>query len=81
MVQNVAQVALEAGNSPSIIFRNYRELVTPGDAKEWFELAPNEADREKAQKIQGATPIVPVKRMKIQREPDNVVPMSVSSAA
>jgi len=26
-VQNVAQVALEAGNSPKVIFSNYRELV------------------------------------------------------
>lgn len=38
--QNVAQVALEAGNSPQIIFRNYRELVTPAAAKEWFEIKP-----------------------------------------
>lgn len=76
VVQNVAQVALEAGNSPSIIFRNYRELVTPGDAKEWFDLAPNEADREKAQKIQGIAPMIPIKRMK--RPPENVIPMPMA---
>jgi integrase len=35
-VQNVHQVALEAGNSPQIIFSNYRELVRPADAKKWF---------------------------------------------
>ena len=31
--QNVAQVALEAGNSPAIIFAHYRELVRPAEAK------------------------------------------------
>jgi hypothetical protein len=36
----VAQVALEAGNSPQIIFSNYRELVKPADAVKWFGLVP-----------------------------------------
>ena len=39
-VQNVAQVALEAGNSPQMIFRHYRELVRPADAVKWFAIAP-----------------------------------------
>jgi integrase len=39
-VQNVAQVALEAGNSPKIIFANYRELVKPTDAVKWFDIQP-----------------------------------------
>lgn len=39
-IQNVAQVALEAGNSPQMIFRHYRELVRPAEAKTWFALAP-----------------------------------------
>lgn len=39
-VQNVAQVALEAGNSPQMIFQHYRELVRPAVAKEWFEIKP-----------------------------------------
>jgi hypothetical protein len=30
------QVALEAGNSPAIIFRHYRELTTEETAREWF---------------------------------------------
>jgi integrase len=38
--QNVAQVALEAGNSPQMIFQHYRELVTPAEAKEWFAIMP-----------------------------------------
>jgi integrase len=44
-IQNVQQVALEAGNSPQIIFSNYRELVRPADAQKWFSIVPaQEAD-------------------------------------
>jgi integrase len=39
-IQNVAQVALEAGNSPQIIFSNYRELVKAEAAKKWFSIVP-----------------------------------------
>lgn len=38
--QNVAQVALEAGNSPRVVFSNYRELVRPADAMKWFAIEP-----------------------------------------
>jgi integrase len=38
--QNAAQVALEAGNSPAVVFRHYRELVKPTAAKAWFAIAP-----------------------------------------
>lgn len=38
--QNVAQVALEAGNSPQMIFKHYRELVRPVEATTWFALTP-----------------------------------------
>lgn len=38
--QDVAQVALEAGNSPQIIFQHYRELVRLKEAKEWFAIVP-----------------------------------------
>ncbi|HZL13175.1 MAG TPA: tyrosine-type recombinase/integrase [Verrucomicrobiae bacterium] len=41
--QNVAQVALEAGNSPAMIFGHYRELVTADDAKAWFAIEPKAA--------------------------------------
>ena len=40
VTQNVAQVALEAGNSPQMIFSNYRELVTPKAAEAWFQITP-----------------------------------------
>ena len=39
-IQNAAQVALEAGNSPAVVFRHYRELVQPSDAQAWFAVTP-----------------------------------------
>ena len=39
-VKDAARVALEMGNSPSMLFRNYRELVTEQQAQEWFALTP-----------------------------------------
>lgn len=39
-IQNVDKVALEAGNSPQMVFRNYRELVTLQEAEEWFSVMP-----------------------------------------
>jgi len=39
-IQNVAQVALEAGNSAATIHKHYRELVTKGDAVAWFSIVP-----------------------------------------
>jgi hypothetical protein len=44
LVKNVNQVALEAGNSPQVIFSNYRELVTPQDAKAWFAITPGRGE-------------------------------------
>jgi integrase len=38
IVKDAAKVALEAGNSPDIIFKHYRELVTEQEAKEWFAI-------------------------------------------
>ena len=37
---NVANVSLEAGNSPQMIFQHYRELVQPDAAKAWFAIMP-----------------------------------------
>ena len=39
-VQDVARVALEAGNSPQIIFKHYRELATEAQGKTWFSIVP-----------------------------------------
>ncbi|HAO79446.1 MAG TPA: hypothetical protein DCQ92_10815 [Verrucomicrobia subdivision 3 bacterium] len=38
--QDVAKVSLEAGNSPQMIFKHYRELVRPADAVKWFAIGP-----------------------------------------
>ncbi len=38
--QSAAQVSLEMGNSPQVVFRHYRELVKPADAQAWFGVAP-----------------------------------------
>ena len=42
VVQDASQVALEAGNSPAIIAKHYRELVTGQDADQWFSIEPPE---------------------------------------
>ena len=42
-IQDVNRMALEAGNSPRMIFRHYRELATPEQAKTWFAIAPETA--------------------------------------
>jgi hypothetical protein len=34
--------ALEAGNSPSIIFKHYRELATEDLADQWFGILPKD---------------------------------------
>jgi len=39
-IQNAVQVALEAGNSPAMVFKHYRELVKPSEAKAWFAIVP-----------------------------------------
>jgi integrase len=44
-IQDVNRVALEAGNSPQMIFRHYRELATPDQARTWFAIAPEAASK------------------------------------
>ena len=46
IVQSADKVALEAGNSPSIIFKHYRELTTPEVAEKWFSILPKEGQWE-----------------------------------
>jgi integrase len=53
-IQNVAQVALEAGNSPRMVFSNYRELVRPADAEKWFAVTPASVEATKAARESGA---------------------------
>ena len=43
VVQDAAKVALEMGNSPQMLFKHYRELVTPDAATAWFAIMPPKA--------------------------------------
>jgi integrase len=45
--QDAARVALEMGNSPQMLFRNYRELADEKDASDWFGIIPPEAAQKK----------------------------------
>lgn len=36
---NVPEVALESGNSPTIVHRHYRELVTKAEGEAWFSIS------------------------------------------
>lgn len=38
--QSPEQTAFEAGNSPAMVFKHYRELVTPKEAEAWFGVLP-----------------------------------------
>jgi integrase len=39
-LKDVPAVALECGNSPQVIFSNYRALATDAEAKAWFSVMP-----------------------------------------
>jgi hypothetical protein len=42
-IQNVQQVALEAGNTPEMFLQHYVELVTAKSAAAWFAITPETA--------------------------------------
>ena len=46
LVKSADQVALEAGNSPSIIFKRYRELTSEEQAEKWLGIMPKEGQWE-----------------------------------
>jgi integrase len=41
---NAAQTALEAGHDQAVLFRHYRELVRPADARAYFSIRPEQAE-------------------------------------
>ena len=43
--KDAAKVALEMGNSPTMLFTNYRELADEHDAKAWFAIAPKRSEK------------------------------------
>ena len=53
-VQDVAKVSLEAGNSPRMVFSNYRELVRTADAEKWFGITPEAVESAKVARQNGA---------------------------
>lgn len=54
-VQNKAQVALEGGSSPQMIFRHYRELVRRAGAGKWFGITPEAVEAQKTVRQNDAT--------------------------
>ena len=40
IIKDVGQVSLEAGNSPGMVFKHYRQLVRESEAQEWFGIMP-----------------------------------------
>lgn len=57
-IKNVNEVAMEAGNSPDMIFKHYRELVTEKEADAWFGVTPDAVkaaraamERQRAEKV------------------------------
>ena len=41
ITKDVSATALEMGNSPEVLMRDYRELTTPAQALEWFDIRLN----------------------------------------
>lgn len=58
-IKNVNEVAMEAGNSPDMIFKHYRELVTEKEADAWFGVTPGAvAALKKKQEAERAAKLV-----------------------
>jgi len=47
-VNRSAKISLEAGNSPRMMFSNYRELVRAADVEKWFGITPKGVEAVKA---------------------------------
>jgi hypothetical protein len=69
-VQDVAKVSLEAGNTPQMIFKHYRELVRPADAQKWYAVTPAAVEAIKE-----------ARRKASEENPNNVVPIDAAKAA
>jgi integrase len=44
LIKDVGQVSLEAGNSPQMVFKHYRQLVRESEANDWFAIVPPKQD-------------------------------------
>jgi len=68
ILQDAGKLALEMGNSPSMIFSNYRELVEEDDAKKWFGIFP------KAKEVDSKTKMHLHKKLATKVAPDGQPP-------
>jgi integrase len=48
---DINRTALDCGTSPTKVFRNYRQLVTEAEGKDWFTLTPAEVATRMAGKV------------------------------
>lgn len=69
-ISDPAKTAFEAGNSVKMVIKNYREVVTPEEAKEWFSITPESVAAFKAQRE---------KDLQAQ-EPENVIRLAEVAA-
>ena len=58
LTHDVAKVALESGNSPRVIQREYLELATEEDGRKWFTVFPKFAKKSKAVEGAGSIPLL-----------------------
>ena len=61
IVQDAAKVSFEMGNSPKMVFEHYREIVTPEQGEQWFQIKPIKADAGEEQTNGSAQPTRPRK--------------------
>jgi hypothetical protein len=69
-VNDVAKVSLEAGNTPQMIFKHYRELVRPTDSQKWFAVTFASVNTFKE-----------ARRKAAEESPNNVVSIDTAQAA
>ena len=56
ILKNAGEVALEAGNSPRMIFEHYRELATGEEAENWFASRPTASRKSQLSEWTAALP-------------------------
>jgi len=71
LVKDVGQVSLEAGNSPQMVFKHYRQLVRESEAQEWFAILPPKP-ADDVITVTSATTFAPQSAV-IRREPAEIL--------
>ncbi len=72
LIKDVGQVSLEAGNSPQMVFKHYRQLVRESEANEWFAILPPK---------QGGADIIPMPTTTAAAHPPAPANAETNSAA